>query len=176
MSATGETAPRSSAAGGRPDRQPVEFVTRDLLARLASASAQSPRLRTNHNFHGYRDPYQRLLNVVQPEAYIQPHRHRDPGKSETFVVLRGEIAFFHFDEQGRVLIARRLGPQCDALAVDMQPGVWHCILALTPDCVIFEGKNGPYDPTTDKEFAAWAPVEGDAAVSEYMRRLRALVE
>ena len=176
MSATGRAASQSSAAGGRPARGPVEFVTRDLLARLANASSKSPRLRTNHNFHDARDPYQRLLNVVQPAAYIQPHRHRDPGKSETFVVLRGEIAFFHFDEHGRVLTARRLGPQCDALAVDMQPGVWHCILALTRDCVIFEGKNGPYDPATDKEFAAWAPAEGDGAAPEYMRRLLAQAE
>jgi hypothetical protein len=53
---------------------------------------------------------------------------------------------------------------------------WHCILALTRDCVIFEGKNGPYDPATDKEFAAWAPAEGDAGATEYMRWLRALVE
>lgn len=176
MGATGEAASRSSAAGASPDRGPVEFVTRDLLARLAEASTKSPRLRTNHDFHDYRDHYQRLLNVVQPDTYIRPHRHRDPGKSETFVVLRGEIAFFHFDERGRVLTARRLGSQVDALAVDMQPGVWHCIVALTPDCVIFEGKNGPYDPATDKEFAAWAPPEGGAATSEYMRRLLAHVE
>jgi cupin fold WbuC family metalloprotein len=176
MSATGGAASRSSAAGEHPARGLVEFVTRDLLAQLAEASMASPRLRANHDFHDHRDHYQRLLNVIQPQAYIQPHRHRDPGKSETFVVLRGEIAFFHFDEQGRVLTARRLGPQRDALAVDMQPGVWHCVIALTPDCVIFEGKNGPYDPATDKEFAAWAPAEGDAAAAEYMRRLLAQAE
>jgi hypothetical protein len=32
---------------------------------------------------------------------------------------------------------------------------------------VFEGKNGLYDPATDKEFPARAPPEGDPAVASY---------
>ncbi len=155
------------------ERRPIEYVTRALLTELAARARQAPRGRTNHNFHQPHDGYQRLLNAVQPDSYIRPHRHRDPAKAESFVVLAGEIGFFWFDQDGRILDARRLGPQCAALAVDLQPGLWHSFLALTPDSVVFEGKNGPYDPATDKEFPEWAPPEGDPAAASYLQALRA---
>jgi cupin fold WbuC family metalloprotein len=176
MSGAAEERDLESRAGAAPSRAPVELVTRQLLARLAARAALLPRGRTNYNFRGYRDGYQRLLNVIQPGSYIQPHRHSDPEKSESFIVVQGEIAFFQFDAQGRVLMARRLGPRCDALAVDLAPGVWHCFLALERDTAVFEGKNGPYDPSGDKEFAGWAPPEGDPAAAAYMAALRARVE
>lgn len=164
----GNVESRAAAAQGRPE---VVYVTRELLDRLCLRAAQAPRGRTNHNFHDYADGYQRLLNVVQPGSYIRPHRHRDPGKSESFVVLQGAIAFFRFDDEGKILEARRLEPRGELRAVDLAPGVWHCFLALERDTVVFEGKNGPYDPDRDKEFPAWAPPEGDPGAEAYMERL-----
>jgi hypothetical protein len=35
-----------------------------------------------------------------------------------------------------------------------------------------EIKEGPYDPATATEYAAWAPAEGDAAVPEFTAWLR----
>ncbi len=152
-------------------RQPVEYVTRALMTRLCRTARDAPRQRTNFNFHDLADGYQRMLNVVQPGSYIRPHRHCDPDKSESFTVLSGEIAFFSFDDEGRPRDARRIGPRQEALAVDLRPGVWHCFLALDPDTVVFEGKNGPYDPATDKAFAPWAPAEGDPAAEAYQAAL-----
>lgn len=141
------------------------------MEELVVRAAAAPRLRTHHNFHALEDGYQRMLNVAQPGSYIAPHMHRDPAKSESFVVLRGEIAFFCFDDEGHVTLARRLGPARAAVGVDLIPGVWHTFLATAPGTVVFEGKNGPYDPATDKIFAPWAPTEGDAAVGAYMESL-----
>lgn len=155
----------------RGGRDPVEYITRALLASLARKARENPRRRTNYNFHEPADGYQRMLNVVQPGTYIRPHRHFDPGKSESFVVLRGEIALFTFSDEGRVADLRRIGPERDILAVDLRPGVWHCFIAVEPDTVVFEGKNGPYDPATDKTFAGWAPAEGDAAAPAYLASL-----
>lgn len=42
--------------------------------------------------------------------------------------------------------------------VDILPGCWHTLIATKPS-ITFEVKPGPYDPATDKEFAAWAPSE-----------------
>jgi hypothetical protein len=39
-------------------------------------------------------------------------------------------------------------------------------------CAFLEVKEGPYDPATVVEFAAWAPAEGDASVPEFMQWLR----
>ena len=156
-----------------PRREPVEIITAGTIRDLARAAREHPRGRVNLNFHAPEDPYQRLLNAVQPGSYIRPHRHRAVAKSESFVVLAGEIGLFWFDDAGSVLGARRLGPEREARAVDLAPGVWHSFLALRPDTVVFEAKNGPYDPATDKEFAAWAPAEGDPAAGAYAARLLA---
>lgn len=153
------------------ERNPVEYVTRDLLAHLCARAARAGRGRTNHNFHEFEDPYQRMLNVVQPGSYVRPHRHHAPPKSESFIVLQGEIGFLRFDGGGRVTEARRLGPAREALGVDLGPDVWHCFLALAPNTVVFEGKNGPYDPATDKQFAPWAPEEGSPEASAYLEWL-----
>ena len=153
------------------ERGPVHYVTGDQLDRLSAEAARRPRGRINFNFHEIDDPYQRLLNVVQPGSYVQPHRHLDPPKAETFMVLRGEMALFVFDDRGTVLDARRIGPERETLLVDLRPGVWHSIAATRRDTVVFEAKNGPYDPRTDKEFASWAPAEGDAGAADYLKAL-----
>jgi len=158
------------------DDRAVRFVTAGMLDRLSEKAARLSRGRTNHNFHELDDPYQRMLNVIEPGSYVRPHRHRQPPKSESFVVVRGEIAFFVFDDAGTVLEARCVGPQTGTPLVDLRPGVWHALAALRPGTVLFEGKNGPYDPRTDKEFAPWAPAEGEPGAGEYLRGLLTRLE
>jgi cupin fold WbuC family metalloprotein len=162
---------RRGDTGPARERGAVEYVTTDLMAALAAEASRRPRGRINFNFHLYEDSYQRLLNVVQPGSYIRPHAHIDPPKAESFIVLAGEIGFLHFASDGRILEARRLGPGREALGVDLRPGVWHSFVALAPDTVVFEGKNGPYDPAGDKAFAPWAPPEGDPAAAAYLEGL-----
>lgn len=164
------------AGSGGLARPPVVLVTAAMLARLAAAARRAPRHRVHETFHAWSDGYQRMLNVVQPDAYLPPHRHRAPAKGESFVVLNGTIAFFAFDGDGTVRQAVRVGPRHPVRAVDLEAGVWHTFLALEPDTVVFEGKNGPYDPETDKELAPWAPVEGDPAAEAYRARLQAAIE
>ena len=155
--------------GGMPD-SPVQILDQGLFLPLIERARQSPRLRTNHNFHTSMDdnPH-RFLNVMVRDTYIAPHRHRDPPKSESFLVLQGELVFFTFDDTGR--IARTLVLGRDALGVDMQPGVWHTIAVLSDHVVCFEVKPGPYSAATDKDFAPWAPREGDPAAPAYLSRL-----
>ncbi len=160
-----------SGESAHPGREPVVLVSRDMVRRLCREAGASQRGRTNLNFHEPEDAYQRFLNVLQPGSYIQPHRHSTPPKSESFVVLQGEAGFFCFDDDGRLTLGARVGPEAQLLAVDVRPGVWHTFFALRPDTVVFEGKNGPYDPLTDKAFAPWAPSEADPAAAEYMHAL-----
>jgi len=57
------------------------------------------------------------------------------------------------------------------VGVDVAPGVWHTTTALTDTAICFEVKPGPYDAATDKEFAPWAPREGDPAAAAYLAGL-----
>ncbi len=141
-----------------------------LIRSLIERARQSPRLRTNHNFHASMDenPH-RFLNVLIRGTYIAPHRHKNPSKAESFLVIEGELAFFTFDDSGRIAGVHRLGR--DVIGIDIQPGVWHTVAVLTPHAVCFEVKPGPYSAANDKDFAHWAPREGDPGAPEYLDRL-----
>jgi len=149
---------------------PVQVLDSTLVAALIERARHSPRLRTNHNFHtSMEDNPHRFLNVMIRGTYIAPHRHCDPPKSETFIVLEGELAFFTFDDAGQVTGTHTLGR--NTIGIDIQPGVWHSLAVLTPHAVCFEVKPGPYSASNDKDFAPWAPREGDPSAVSFLDAL-----
>ena len=153
---------------------PGEAVVLDagLIERAIAAARESPRRRVILPLHtSAADPYQRMLNAVQPGSYIRPHRHRDPPKGETVVVLRGSVRFLTFRADGAVATSVVLAANGGAMGLDVRPGVYHTFVALEPDSVVFEAKTGPYDERVDKDFAPWAPAEGSPEATPYLERL-----
>ena len=150
----------------------VQVFGRELFDALTEKALASPRLRINHNFHGSMEenPH-RFLNVMARGTYVTPHRHLDPPKAESFVVLSGDVAFFLFDDDGNVLERRDLGR--DPIGIDVAAGVWHSLAVLSDVAVCYEVKPGPYSPANDKDFAPWAPREGDPRAAEYLANLLA---
>jgi len=150
----------------------IQLIGPDLFEPLIERARQSPRLRANHNFHAAMDenPH-RFLNVMARGTYVTPHRHLDPPKTEAFLVLQGEIAFFVFDDEGNVVERHDLGR--GAIGIDVAAGVWHSLAVLSEIAVCYEVKPGPYTQANDKDFAPWAPREGDPGASEYLARLLA---
>jgi cupin fold WbuC family metalloprotein len=155
----------------------VQLLNTDLIQQILSAAQQSPRGRMNHNFHpGAASNPHRFLNVMCRGTYVTPHRHLLPPKSESFVILHGEVLFLLFDDDGRVTeshVLRGVDTGVGPFGIDIAAGLWHSLAVLTDHAVCYEVKAGPWDPATDKEFAPWAPSEGDAACSEYLARLLA---
>ena len=150
----------------------VQLITRALIADVQAQAARSPRRRMNFNFHASMEenPH-RLLNVMLRGTYVRPHRHLDPPKAESFVMLQGVARVFTFDDAGAVTASFRLEAGGDVMGVDLAAGLWHTVCAVTDCAVIYEIKPGPWSAATDKSFAPWAPAEGDARVAEYMARL-----
>lgn len=155
----------------------VSLISSALFESVARAAAASPRRRKNHNFHaGPQDNPHRFLNVLLKDTYCPPHRHLNPPKAETFVILEGEADAFLFDDSGTVIARHHLGSNSEGgrlWGIDIPAGVWHTILPRSACAVCFEVKPGPWDPATDKEFAPWAPLEGDPAAASYAQRLLA---
>ena len=154
----------------------VQLMDRALLDAVRAQAEASPRRRMHHNFHlGPEENPNRLLNVLIRGTYIAPHQHLSPPKHEAFLVLEGEVAFFIFDDEGQVAATHRLGmdPRRPELSpgIDLAPGVWHTLAALTPHATCYEVKPGPYVPANDKSFAAWAPREGDPGAAAYLAKL-----
>lgn len=151
------------------------YIDGDLLDRVSEAARTNPRLRKNHNFHeGETDPSHRLLNAVEPGSYVMPHRHLDPNKDETFVVLRGRFGLVLFDEEGTVTHQTVLDSAGPVFGVTIPHGTFHSLVSLAPGSVFFESKGGPYAALMPAERAAWAPAENDAAANAYRQRLEAL--
>lgn len=140
-----------------------------LLDAVTEEARASPRLRRNRNFHSSDDhPGHRLLNAIEPGSYVAPHRHLDPLKDETMVVLRGCLGLVIFADGGQVSASHRLGPgQPSGLGVDIPHGTWHSVVALQPGTVFLEAKAGPYRPLTAEERAPWAPQEGSPEARDY---------
>lgn len=145
-----------------------------LVQDLVAAAGRSPRRRAHHNFHADASaPCQRLLVAAEPDSYIAPHRHLDPRKDETILLVRGRIGVVLFDEAGRV-DATGILEGADELGINVPPGTFHSLVILAPGTVFFEAKAGPYLPLADGERAAFAPAEGDAAAADYLEELRRL--
>lgn len=156
------------------EMQGIQLLDAALIATLLERARQSPRRRTNHNFHaGPQDNPHRFLNVMLEGTYVAPHRHRDPPKSEAFLVLEGRAAVFTFHEDGAIDSIEALGGA--TVGIDLPPDTWHTIVVLTTYAVCYEVKPGPYSPANDKEFAPWAPREGDPDAPAYLARLVAQV-
>ena len=154
---------------------PPPFFGRDCFAALSARAAESPRRRTNLNFHDTpAHPANRMLNAMEPDSYVRPHRHSAAFKEETFVVVKGAFGVVLFDEHGNVSSTALLRAGGDLIGAHLPAGVFHSVVSLEPASVFFEVKAGPYDPAAAKDWAPWAPNEGAADAPEYLKKLKAL--
>jgi len=117
------------------------------------------------------DPLNRMIHAMEPETYVQPHRHLNPDKREVFLVLRGKVAAVEYTEDGAVESWTVLDAGSGVHGVEMALRKWHSLIALESGTVIYELKDGPYDPANDKDFAEWAPKEGLPGCTEFNARV-----
>jgi cupin fold WbuC family metalloprotein len=149
----------------------MKLFSQDILNDLTAKAAASPRRRAHLNIHAApTDPVQRFFIATQKDTYFRPHRHTT--RSELGVVLRGYFDILTFDESGGVTGRYRVGSDTANLAFETPQNTWHTLLAGTDGAAFLEIKEGPYDPATAAEFAAWAPAEGHESVASFQHWLR----
>lgn len=152
----------------------MKIINEQLLDETRAKALQSPRLRMNYNFHeSLDDPINRLLNAMEPGTYLRPHRHLNPAKDEIFLLLRGKVAVFLFDEEGNITGKTILDPKEGVYGAEIQAGVWHGLLVLEPGSVIYEIKQGPFAPLAPENLAPWSP---DAEDTEEVRKFLEYLE
>jgi cupin fold WbuC family metalloprotein len=163
--------------GADTDMIPIQVINHDLLAQVSAQAKAAPRRRKNFNFHASdSDGCHRLLNAVEPDSYIPPHRHCDATKDETLIVVCGRIGVVFFDAQGHVTTQALLAPGSVAMGVNIPHGTYHSLVALESGSVFFEAKAGPYVPLTPEEKASWAPAENDARAPDYLAYMHRLFD
>jgi len=150
----------------------MKLLSRALLEELAAKAVASPRGRAHYNIHtSAADPVQRFLVVAGADSYFRPHRHAT--RSELAWLVRGRVDVLTFDDNGRVTARHSVGEGTDCMAYETPQGTWHTLVPGATGGVFLEVKEGPYDPATTSEFAAWAPAEGERAVPAFLAWLRA---
>jgi cupin fold WbuC family metalloprotein len=148
------------------------IIDEKILEQLTKQAKANPRKRQIHNFHkSAEEPIHRMLNALEPETYVRPHKHQNPDKTESFIILKGSVLVLIFNDDGTIKEKIVLKGDQESYGVEIYPFEWHSLISLEEGTVIFETKNGPYDPLSDKKFANWAPAENDLKSIEYMNFL-----
>ena len=150
--------------------QRITVIGTDRITQLSEIAAAAPRRRRNLNVHSVlEDPIQRLFNAMEPGTYVRPHRHARAEGWELMMAIRGAFSILTFDDEGTVLERIDLGPgPGQAIAAEIPPYTWHSVAVMARGTVMFEVKPGPYCALSDKDFATWAPNEGDVGTERYV--------
>ena len=147
----------------------MKVLDATALESLIAEAAASPRQRKNFNFHeGHADAIQRMFNAVEPDTFVRPHRHP---QWELFVLIAGSCALLTFAEDGTVVERLDLADG-GTRAVELSAGTWHSVVSCRTGTIIMEVKPGPYAPTGEADFGAWAPAEGTPEAAAYRDGMR----
>lgn len=126
------------------------FLDSTIFNELSEEARKSPRLRVNCDMRNSADDKsQRMLNAIEPGTELPIHRHRKT--SETCIVLRGSAEELFYDDEGNITERILMEPETDCCEVNIAAGRWHKIVSLEPGTVIFEAKDGQYEPLTSED-------------------------
>jgi cupin fold WbuC family metalloprotein len=155
----------------------VQVITRELMDQVSAEARLNLRLRKNYNIHPSDESRcHRLLNAIEPDSYIRPHRHLDPEKDEAFILMSGRLGIVTFEDDGTVAETVLLSLAGGNLAADIPHGVYHTAVSLESGTLFYETKAGPYRQLSEGEKVMWAPEDNDPQAQEYLGRLRSLFD
>lgn len=124
---------------------------KELFEELLAKSEASPRRRMHFDLrtNPETEQSQRMLNVLMADTVIPIHRHNDT--SETVVICRGKVREEFYDEDGNKVAEFVIEAGGDCPAVQVPQGQYHTAVCLVDGSIIFEAKDGPYDPETTED-------------------------
>ena len=134
----------------------------------------SERRRFPKILHNPGDEFNRVINFMMKDSYMQPHLHPGVEKIEKIYILEGRIAVFFFDDSGEIIkttILEKGGIEMIAVPAF----TWHTYAMLTEYAITYETMMGKYDPQTWKNFFVIAPRENTKQAIEYLKKLKEFV-
>ena len=109
---------------------------------------------------------------------MRPHRHRRNGSGtgfECILVLQGTIGLVLFNSEGDIQQLLHLSTKGPTQDIEVTEDQFHTLVALEADSVIFELKQGPYQPAQDKDFLNGFPQEGTTEAARQESQWRDLL-
>ena len=126
------------------------ILNKKLMDDLSAQAKVNPRLRQALDLRTTPDDQsQRILNAVEPGTILPIHRHR--GSTETIIVLRGKVVQHYYNDAGDKTASFELAPNSAQVGMSVPVGQWHALESLEEGSVIFECKDGAYQPLSAED-------------------------
>jgi len=97
--------------------------------------------------NGTEDQSQRMLNAIEPGTIMPIHRHK--GSSETCICIRGHFEEYFYDEKGN--LTETIDMVMGGPVLNIEKGQWHSLNCLESGTILFEAKDGPYEPLGEED-------------------------
>ncbi len=118
-------------------------IRKEILDELTAKAKENPRSRYNLDMRNSADDHsQRMLNALEPGTVMPIHRHK--GSSETCICIRGHFEEYFYDAEGRLTETVDMVP--GGVVLNIEKGQWHSLKCLESGTVLFEAKDGAYEP------------------------------
>lgn len=126
------------------------IINKDYLDQLSAQAKANPRLRHNFDLRtSSEDSSQRMLNALEPGTVLPIHRHTK--STETMVMVRGALKEYFYDNDGNLTDTILLEAGGDVPMLQIPVGQWHSLKVLEEGTVIFEAKDGAYEPLSAED-------------------------
>jgi len=124
------------------------IIDKQILDDLTEKAKQSPRLRCNLDLrNSAEDNSQRMLNALEPGTVMPIHRHKET--SETCICIRGHFEEYFYDDKGNLTDTIDMVP--GGVVLNIEKGQWHSLKCLESGTILFEAKDGPYQPLSPED-------------------------
>lgn len=121
------------------------IITKKLFDDLSYEAVKSSILRVNYDLRNSDcEQSQRMLNALEPGTQLPIHRHLKTSK--ICLILCGTAEEIFYDDSGKEKERFLLKSNSDCVGIQIPVGVWHRIEVLESGTVIFEAKDGTYEP------------------------------
>lgn len=125
-------------------------IDNNILDSLSAQAKANPRLRQAMDLRNSpEDLSQRMLNALEPGTIMPIHRHH--ASSETVVILRGKIEWIFYDNDGNETERVMLDANGEPRMLNVERDRWHSLVCLEENSVLYESKNGAYQPLEEDE-------------------------
>lgn len=138
-----------------------------FLQTLSQKDCEEKCMMCLHN--DIREHVHEMINVYPKGMYIRPHEH--PFKTETKIIIEGELLVVLFDYSGKIIDRFIMGKN-GIFTLRIDKGVIHTNIPLT-NVVFHEIISGPFIGKEDSVFPKWAPeAENQSDVQAIMNKMK----
>ena len=134
-------------------------------------AASSWRRRYPKILHKPGDKFNRVINFMMEDTYMQPHLHPGEDKIERMYLVRGKFSVLILNDNGEIQEAFFL-EKGKIEYIEIPAFAWHTYVILSESVVTYETMTGKYDPETWKTLADWAPTETSGKSITYLTELK----